>query len=180
MNDSAINDTNGDMLQGTRGTMPTQETGTILGYIFYPILWATLLMMSVFVIYNIIDYLKSKPPNVQTLLDKFYIHLFWVWIVQKTFIAIYVTMVEIELGTKIWGVAMVAGSLYYGIAILNAIYQLESCVCRMIMIFKPHIKEHFNEEKILKYTRLVFTFRSFDNHLLLGKSILISAGLTLS
>ena len=70
-----INETNGDMLRGTRGTMPTQETGIILGYIFYPILWATLLMMSVFVIYNIIDYIKSKPPNVQTLLDKFYIHL---------------------------------------------------------------------------------------------------------
>ena len=52
MNDSSINDTtNDDMLGGTRGEEMATEIGTILGYIFYPILWATLLMMSVFVIY---------------------------------------------------------------------------------------------------------------------------------
>ena len=156
MNDSSINDTNDDMLGGTRGEeMETQEIGTILGYIFYPILWATLLMMSVFVIYNIIDYLKSKPPNVQTLLDKLYIHLFWVWIAEMTVFAIYTTMVEI--GVKVWEVAMVAGSLVWAMTLLNALYLLENCVCRMVMIFKPSLLEHFNEENILIYTRLVLT-----------------------
>ena len=140
------------MLQGTRGEeMATQEIGTILGYIFYPILWATLLMMSVFVIYNIIHYLKSKPPNVQTLLDKFYIHLFWVWIALMTVIAIYTTMIEI--GVKNWEVATIVGGLFYGLCLLNGIHLLEGCVCPIVMIFKPSLLEQFKEENILICTR---------------------------
>ena len=149
MNHSNINET---MLQSIRGEeMSTQDVGKVLGYIFYPLLWTALWMMSVFVISNIIAYIKSKPPDAQTLLDRFYVHLFWVWIALMTVIAIYTTMVEI--GVKVWGVAMVVGSLYYSLMLLNALYLLESCICRIVMIF--NLIEQVNKEKILKFTRLV-------------------------
>lgn len=165
MNYSNINETE-NMLQSTRGEeMATQVVGKVLGYIFYPLLWTGLWMMSIFVISNIIAYLKSKPQDAQTLLDKFYVKLFWVWIALMTVIAIYTTMVEI--GVKVWGVAMVVGSLFYGLALLNAIYHLECCICRIVIIF--NLVEQVNEEKILKFTRLVhillcmYTFRLFDD-----------------
>ena len=124
-----------------------------VGYIIYPILWILMWGISIFTIYNIIDYIQNKPPNTQTLLDKIYIDLFWVWIAQVTVLAIYMTAIEIEV--RVWEVAMIVGSLLHATLILYPLYLFESCICRLLMILKPTFIDQFIENNILQCIRSV-------------------------
>ena len=124
-----------------------------VGYVLFPTLWMTIWGISVFTIYNIIDYIQNKPPNSQTLLDKIYIDLFWVWIADVTFLAILMTVTEIEV--RVWEIAIVVGSLIHAILILHPLYLVQSCICRLFMILRPAFIHQFNENNILQYIRLV-------------------------
>ena len=128
---------------------------SVVGYILFPIVWITIWAMSVFIIYNIIDYIQNKPQNLQTLLDKIYIDLFWVWIVEVTDLAIAMTVSEIEV--RVWEVAIVVGSVSNAVAIWYPLYLFESCICRLFLILKPACIEQFNENNILQCIRLVTT-----------------------
>ena len=124
-----------------------------VGYILFPTLWMTIWGISVFIIYNIIDYIQNKPPNTQTLLDKIYKDLFWVWIAEVTFLAIFMTATEIEV--RVWEIAIVVGSLLHATYILYPLYLVESCICRLFMILRPAFIHQFNENNILQCIRLV-------------------------
>ena len=126
-----------------------------VGYVLFPTLWMTIWGMSVFTIYNIIDYIQNKPPNAQTLLDNIYTDLFWVWIAdaEVTFLAILMTATEIEV--RVWEIAIVVGSLLHATLILYPLYLLESCICRLLMILRPAFIHQFNENNILQCIRLV-------------------------
>ena len=126
-----------------------------VGYILLPIVWISIWGISVFTIYNIIDYIQNKPPNAQTLLDKIYIDLFRVWIAEVTVLAIYTTAIEIEI--RVWEVAIILGSLLDATFIFYPLYLLESSVCRLLMILKPAFINQFNENNILQCIRLVNT-----------------------
>ena len=126
-----------------------------VGYVLFPTLWMTIWGMSVFTIYNIIDYIQNKPPNAQTLLDNIYTDLFWVWIAdaEVTFLAILMTATEIEV--RVWEIAIVVGSLLHATYILYPLYLVESCICRLFMILRPAFIHQFNENNILQCIRLV-------------------------
>ena len=48
--------------------------------------------LGVYLMFNIIKYLKEKPPDMQTLLDGIYQQLLWIWIVEKSMLLAMVSL----------------------------------------------------------------------------------------
>ena len=126
------------------------DINEVFGKIFLVLLWLALLFISIYLMYQIIKYLREKPPNAQTLLDGLYIQMFSIWIF---FMSVSVTfMIIIGLDIKVKMISFIIGNASNIAMILSAINLTMSCCYRIILISHPTIIEHFLDEDVLKYS----------------------------
>ena len=127
------------------------DVQTILGYIFILQFWMGILSLSIYFIYQVIDYLQHKPPNLQTLLDGIYVQMFYSWILEVVCLVVFIVIIILDI--KVWIVTVIVGNVVYGSVLLTAFYMLESCIYRLIIITKPGLIENMLDEDILNYSK---------------------------
>ena len=126
------------------------DVSKVLGNIFLVISWLIVLIISIYLMYQVIKYLREKPPNTQTLLDGLYIQMFSIWIF---FVSISVIcMIIIELDIKIEMIIFISGNVINIAMFLSAINLTMSCCYRIILISYPSIIEHLLDEDVLFYS----------------------------
>ena len=104
----------------------------------------------VYLIIFIIKYLLEKPPNLQSLLDCFYIQLFIHGIIYRILAIIIEGLLELHiLGIEIQFVTYITAWLCYSSVLLNSVSIATSCVARTILIFWPSCVEKIDDRKVL-------------------------------
>ena len=126
------------------------DISTIFGNIFLVLFWLIILLLSIYLMYQIIKYLREKPPNTQTLLDGLYIQMFCIWIFQ---VLTYITIaIYIGLNIKDNTIAFIFGNLVSIGILLSGINLVMSCGYRIILISNPTMIAHILDNDILKYS----------------------------
>ena len=126
------------------------DESTVLENIFLVLSWLIVLILSIYLMYQVIKYLREKPPNTQTLLDGLYIQMFYIWIF---FVSISVVcMIIIGLDIKDEMIIFISGNAINIAMFLSAINLTMSCCYRIILISYPSIIEHLLDEDILFYS----------------------------
>ena len=126
------------------------DISTVLGTIFLVLSWLIVLILSIYLMYQVIKYLREKPPNTQTLLDGLYIQMFYIWIF---FVLVSVIcMIIIELDIKVEMTIFISGNVINIAMFLSAINLTMSCCYRIILISYPSIIEHLLDEDVLFYS----------------------------
>ena len=123
---------------------------TIFGNIFQVLFWLVILILSVYLMYQIIKYLREKPPNAKTVLDGLYIQMFCIWIFQMIFIAI--VYIIIGLNIKDNTISFIFGNIGTIGTLLTGINLMMSCVYRIILITNPTMIAHILDNDILNYS----------------------------
>ena len=126
------------------------DKSTVLGNIFLVLFWLFILILSVYLMYQVIKYLHEKPPNTQTLLDGLYIQMFCIWIFYIIVCA--VCMIIVGLDIKVQLISFIVGNAVNIAMFLSAINLIMSCFYRIILINNPTIIEHLLDENILTYS----------------------------
>ena len=126
------------------------DKSTVLGNIFLVLFWLFILILSVYLMYQVIKYLREKPPNTQTLLDGLYIQMFCIWIFFILVSA--VSMIIVGLDIKVQLISFIVGNAVNIAMFLSAINLIMSCFYRIILINNPTIIEHLLDENILTYS----------------------------
>ena len=126
------------------------DKSTVLGNIFLVLFWLFILILSVYLMYQVIKYLHEKPPNTQTLLDGLYIQMFCIWIFFILVSA--VSMIIVGLDIKVQLISFIVGNAVNIAMFLSAINLIMSCFYRIILINNPTIIEHLLDENILTYS----------------------------
>ena len=102
----------------------------------------------VYLIIFIIKYLLEKPPNLQSLLDCFYIQLFIHGIIYRILAIIIEGLLELHiLGIEYQFVTYITAWLCYSSVLLNSVFFATSCVARAILIFWPPCVEKLDDRK---------------------------------
>ena len=103
----------------------------------------------VYLIMFIIKYLREKPPNLQTLLDGFYIQLFANGIIFRILAMITEGLLYLHtLGIENHIMANATAWLCYSSVLLNSVFFATSCVARAILIFWPSCVEKIDDRKV--------------------------------
>ena len=126
---------------------------TILGNIFLVLSWLVFLILSIYLMCQVIMYLREKPPNTQTLLDSLYIQMFYIWIF-FVLVAV-VLMIIVGLDIKVEMISFLLGNAFSIAIVLLANNLTMSCCYRIVLISKPTIIEHFLDEDVLTFSRWV-------------------------
>ena len=126
------------------------DVSKVLGNIFLVISWLIVLIISTYLMYQVIKYLREKPPNTQTLLDGLYIQMFSIWIYDD--LVAVILMIIIGLDIKVDMISFIVGNAMSIAQFLQAINLIMSCCYRIILISNPTIIEHLLDEDILSYS----------------------------
>ena len=126
------------------------DVSKVLGNIFLVISWLIVLIISTYLMYQVIKYLREKPPNTQTLLDGLYIQMFSIWIYDD--LVAVILMIIIGLDIKVDMISFIVGNAMSIAQFLQAINLIMSCCYRIILISNPTIIEHLLDEDILTYS----------------------------
>ena len=126
------------------------DISTVLGTIFLVLSWLIVLILSIYLMYQVIKYLREKPPNTQTLLDGLYIQMFSIWIYDD--LVAVTLMIIIGLDIKVDMISFIVGNAMSIAQFLQAINLIMSCCYRIILISNPTIIEHLLDEDILTYS----------------------------
>ena len=126
------------------------DVSKVLGNIFLVISWLIVLILSTYLMYQVIKYLREKPPNTQTLLDGLYIQMFSIWIYDD--LVAVILMIIIGLDIKVDMISFIVGNAMSIAQFLQAINLIMSCCYRIILISCPTIIEHLLDEDILSYS----------------------------
>ena len=126
------------------------DMSKVLGNIFLVISWLIVLILSTYLMYQVIKYLREKPPNTQTLLDGLYIQMFSIWIYDD--LVAVILMIMIGLDVKVDMISFIVGNAMSIAQFLQAINLIMSCCYRIILISNPTIIEHLLDEDILTYS----------------------------
>ena len=103
----------------------------------------------VYLIMFIIKYLREKPPNLQTLLDGFYIQLFANGIIFRILAIITEGLLYLHtFGIENHIMANATAWLCYSSVLLNSVFFATSCVARAILIFWPSCVEKIDDRKV--------------------------------
>ena len=127
-----------------------EDISKVLGNTFLVLSWLVVLMLSIYLMYQVIKYLREKPPNTQTLLDGLYIQMFSIWIYDD--LVAVILMVMIGLYVKVDMISFIVGNAMSIAQFLQAINLIMSCCYRIILISNPTIIEHLLDEDILSYS----------------------------
>ena len=100
----------------------------------------------IYLVFHIIKYIQEKPPNLQTMLDGFYVQLFVSWIILAGMAMIVELLLELgtlnvrnEMVTEI-----VAWLFYYSVLFLSVSIGT-SCVARILLIVLPNLVEYLDD-----------------------------------
>ena len=127
------------------------DISTILGNIFLVLSWLVFLILSIYLMYQVIMYLREKPPNTQTLLDGLYIQMFYIWIF---FVLVAVAlMIIVGLDIKVEMISFLLGNAINIAMFLSANNLTMSCYYRIVLISNPTMIENLLDEDILTYSR---------------------------
>ena len=127
------------------------DVSKILGNIFLLLSWLTVLILSIYLMYQVIKYLREKPPNTQTLLDGLYIQMFSIWIFDD--LVAVILMIVIGLDIKVDMISFIVGNAMTIAQFLQAINLIMSCCYRIVLISNPTIIEHLLDEDILTFSK---------------------------
>ena len=127
------------------------DVSKVLGNSFLVISWLIVLIISIYLMYQVIKYLREKPPNTQTLLDGLYIQMFSIWIYDD--LVAVILMIIIGLDIKVDMISFIVGNAMSIAQFLQAINLIMSCCYRIILISNPTIIEHLLDEDILTYSK---------------------------
>ena len=127
------------------------DISKVLGSIFLVLSWLVLLILSIYLMYQVIKYLREKPPNTQTLLDGLYVQMFYIWIFFV--LAGVASMIIIGLDIRVEMISFIVGNAVNIAMFLSAINLMMSCCYRIILISNPTIIENLLDEDILTYSR---------------------------
>ena len=126
------------------------DISTIFGNIFLVLFWLVILILSIYLMYQIIKYLRNKPPNTHTLLDGFYVQMFCIWIFQISLYMIVMVLVGLEIKVNV--ISFIFGNAV-GIAMyLTAINLIMSCCYRIILVINPTVIGHILDSDILNFS----------------------------
>ena len=103
--------------------------------------------LGVYLMFNLIKYLKEKPPGMQTLLDGIHQQLLWIWIVESSMLLVMVSLVN--WGFKSYPTALIFGYGTFVIICMSSIYQMICVVARIGLVFFQETIEDFPEDHIL-------------------------------
>ena len=123
---------------------------TIFGNIFLVLFWLVILILSIYLMYQIIKYLREKPPNTQTVLDGLYIQMFCIWIFQMIFIAIIYIIVGLNIKDNT--ISFIFGNISTIGLLLSGINLMMSCGYRIILISNPTMIANILDNDILNYS----------------------------
>ena len=122
---------------------------TIFGSIFLVLFWLVILILSIYLMYQIIKYLREKPPNTYTLLDGFYVQMFWIWIFQICSLTMrYIIHVFIKDNT----ISFIFGNITTIGLLLSEINLIMSCGYRIILISNPTMIANILDNDILNFS----------------------------
>ena len=119
---------------------------TVLGNIFLVLSWLIVLILSIYLMYQVIKYLREKPPNTQTLLDGLYIQMFYIWIFFVLISVVCMIIVGLDIEDEM--IIFISGNVINIAMFLSAINLTMSCCYRIILISYPSIIEHFLDEDV--------------------------------
>ena len=126
------------------------DISTVLGKIFLVLSWLIVLILSIYLMYQVIKYLREKPPNTQTLLDGLYIQMFYIWIFFVLISVVCIIIIDLDIKVEI--IIFISGNAINIAMFLSAINLTMSCCYRIILISYPSIIEHFLDEDVLFYS----------------------------
>ena len=111
------------------------------------------------IMYQIINYLKSKQLGFQTLLDCLYIQLMEYWIIEASMYSIAYALFEMQVTN--WILAWIFGfGIYLAIA-LSSIHLMVCLLFQIVLIWFQDKIEDFEDQKVLTCIRQVLTVFSF-------------------
>ena len=126
------------------------DVSKVLGNSFLVLSWLTVLILSIYLMYQVIKYLREKPPNTQTLLDGLYIQMFYIWIFFVLISVVCIIIIDLDIKVEI--IIFISGNAINIAMFLSAINLTMSCCYRIILISYPSIIEHFLDEDVLFYS----------------------------
>ena len=130
------------------------EVSTVLGKIFLVLSWIVFLIFGIYLMYQVIKYLREKPPNTQTVLDGLYIQMFSILIY---FIIVgVIVMVIVGLGIKVEMISFVAGNALNIAVFLASMNLITSCCFRIVLISNPSMVEDIPDQDIQTYSMYVY------------------------
>ena len=110
-----------------------------------------------FLIYHIIQYMKTKPSAIQTLLDWVRIDLFAHIIFELILVGVIQTdLIVNEHSNNVqtyWIYDVVVGWGAYTVRMISSIQLLVGIVVKHILIFHPDLLEHYEETQIMRWCR---------------------------
>ena len=107
-----------------------------------------------FLIYQILGYLKNKPPGHFTILDGIYAQLLTYYAI--TLIPVWgISTLRYLFGPLPWILAFVFGFSTYTLTTLFSLYLSSSAIIRFLVVFYPYIFENINDGKILHRFRII-------------------------
>ena len=110
--------------------------------------WVSVILGSYF-LYQLILYMKNKPPGHQSLLDVLYKDLFKNWIVSTVIFTIAMTLMELE--TKSWVASMIVGWPSFTLVIRSHIHLMLSGIVKFGLTFHQGSLEEIPERLIKQY-----------------------------
>ena len=126
------------------------DISTIIGNIFLVLFWLVILILSIYLMYQIIKYLHEKPPNTQTVLDGLYVQMFCIWIFQ--IVSTIIIYIIVGLNIKDNTISPIFGNINTVSLLLSGINLIMSCVYRIILVSNPTIIAHILDNDILNYS----------------------------
>ena len=100
----------------------------------------------IYLVYYIIKYIQEKPPNLQTMLDGFYVQLFVSWIITAAMAMILELLLELgTLNVKNEIVTEIVAWLFYASVLFMSVSIGTSCVARILLIALPNLVEQLDD-----------------------------------
>ena len=103
----------------------------------------------IYLVYHIIKYIQEKPPNLQTLLDGFYVQLFVSWIIgigMTMIFGLFIQLGSLNIRNEI--ITEIVSWLYYSSTLFMSISLGTSSVARMFLILWPNQVQDFDDGNV--------------------------------
>ena len=102
----------------------------------------------IYLVYHIIKYIQAKPPNLQTMLDGFYVQLFVSWIIYAGMIMIlelFIQLGSMNIQNEI--ITQIVAWLYFSSTLFMSVSFGTSSIARILLIMCPSLIEDLDDEK---------------------------------
>ena len=142
-----FNCSSNDSINATIENLPI--TPITIGYAIAGILLVWIFSIYIiYLVYHIIKYIQEKPPNLQTMLDGFYVQLFVSWIIGAGMTMILGLSIELgSLNIQNEIVTEIVAWLYYSSTLFMSVSLGTSSVARILLILWPSQVQDLDDGK---------------------------------